>query len=79
MKTQILLTIEQKAHIPDLLDKVAGRAYTLTGVDDVTAELLPEQYCYPKVTGFIEWFEPANSTPADFVITQKVGNIALFE
>ena len=43
MKTQILLTIEQKAHIPDLLDKVAGRAYTLTGVDDVTAKLFYEE------------------------------------
>ena len=36
MKTQILLTIEHEAPIPDLLDKIAGRAYTLTGVDDVT-------------------------------------------
>ena len=79
MKTQILLTIDHKKPISDLLDKVAGRAYTLAGVDDVTAELLPEQYCYPKVTGFIEWFEPAKSTPADFVITQKIGHFAFFE
>ena len=43
MKTQILLTIEHKAPIPDMLDKIAGRAYTLTGVDDVAAANYPSE------------------------------------
>lgn len=38
MKTIITLTIEHKKPIPDLLDKVAGRVYTMAGGDgDVTA------------------------------------------
>ena len=36
MKTIIWMVIEHKQDVPDLLDKIAGRAYTLTGVDDVT-------------------------------------------
>jgi len=39
MKTVITLTIEHKSPIPDLLDKVAGRAYTIDGVGDVTASV----------------------------------------
>lgn len=37
MRTQILLTIESEKEVPDLLDKVAGRAYTIDGVRDVQA------------------------------------------
>ncbi len=37
MITTITLTIHHKKPIRDLADKVAGRAYTLAGVDDVTA------------------------------------------
>lgn len=40
MKTQILLTVEHSKEVPDLLDKVAGRVYTLDGVEDVTAKRL---------------------------------------
>lgn len=42
MKTQILLTIEHDKEVPDLLDKVAGRAYTIDGVEDVSAKPLIE-------------------------------------
>jgi hypothetical protein len=38
MQTIITLTIEHKKPILDLLDKVAGRVYTLDGVDDTTAD-----------------------------------------
>jgi len=37
METTITLTITHKKPISDLLDKVAGRTYTLDGVDDVSA------------------------------------------
>lgn len=40
MKTQILLTVEHSKEVPDLLDKVAGRAYSIDGVEDVTAKRL---------------------------------------
>ena len=39
MITTIVLRIEHKKPVPDLLDKIAGRAYTIDGVDDVTASL----------------------------------------
>lgn len=39
MRTTIVLTIEHDKPIADLLDKVAGRAYTISGVSDVTATL----------------------------------------
>lgn len=42
MKTQILLTVEHVKPVADLLDKVAGRAYTIDGVNDVTAELVAD-------------------------------------
>jgi hypothetical protein len=48
VKTQILLTIEHDKEVPDLLDKVAGRAYTLDGVKDVKAEL-PDLVSLPVV------------------------------
>jgi len=37
MITKITLTITHKKPIIDLLDKVAGRSYTISGVDDVSA------------------------------------------
>jgi hypothetical protein len=37
MITTVMLRIEHKKPVPDLLDKIAGRAYTIDGVDDVTA------------------------------------------
>lgn len=39
LTTQIILTIRHSKEIPDLLDKVAGRAYSMDGVEDVTAAL----------------------------------------
>ena len=38
MKTIIVLAITHTKEIPDLLDKVAGRAYTIDGVEDVEAK-----------------------------------------
>ena len=43
MITTIILRIEHKKPVPDLLDKIAGRAYTIDGVDDVTATLAGEE------------------------------------
>ena len=43
MITTIMLRIEHKKPVPDLLDKIAGRAYTIDGVDDVTASLAGEE------------------------------------
>ena len=42
--TYILLKIEHSASIPDLTDKVAGRAYTMDKIEDVTATLIDEAY-----------------------------------
>lgn len=39
MKTLILLEIESK-DVPDLLDKVTGRVYTLSGVEDVEGKIV---------------------------------------
>jgi hypothetical protein len=33
METIVILTITHKKHVPDLLDKIAGWAYTLVGGD----------------------------------------------
>lgn len=41
-KTVIVLEVLQSKDIPDILDKVAGRIYTLDGVEDVTAQLAGE-------------------------------------
>lgn len=40
--TTILLTISQSKPVADLPDKVAGRAYTIDGVEDVKAELVAD-------------------------------------
>lgn len=34
MKTYLILELQTSKDIPDLSDKVAGRAYTLDGVED---------------------------------------------
>lgn len=44
LETIITLTIRHKAPIADILDKVAGRIYTLTSGDgDVTAQIVLTQ------------------------------------
>lgn len=44
MKTIIILEVEHNEKTIDLLDKVAGRAYTIDGVSDVIATLqVPEK------------------------------------
>lgn len=80
MITTITLTITHKKPISDLLDKVAGRTYTLDGVDDVSAsveamvKLIPtaEELGMPQTTQVAldpqknEWL-PIESAPKDFV------------
>ena len=46
MITTIILRVETDKPVADLLDKIAGRAYTIDGVADVTASLFisPEQH-----------------------------------
>ena len=39
-RTYLLIEVEHKKDVADLTDKVAGRAYTLAGVENVTARLL---------------------------------------
>lgn len=43
MKTIITIEVTHDKPIADLIDKIAGRAYTLDGVKDVTAELVEEK------------------------------------
>jgi hypothetical protein len=43
MKTTVILTITHKKHVPDLLDKIAGRVYTLVGGDGNVTARLPTQ------------------------------------
>lgn len=38
MKTQILITIHHANEVPDLLDKVANRVYTIDGIEDVSVK-----------------------------------------
>lgn len=40
--TYIMLEIKHAKEIKDLTDLVAGRAYTLDGVEDVTATIVPQ-------------------------------------
>lgn len=45
IETKIILTIKHTRPIPDLCDLVAGRAYTLSHVEDVTAEVVEQAEC----------------------------------
>jgi hypothetical protein len=45
-RTYLLIEVEHKKEVPDLTDKVAGRAYTLAGVDGATAILLDSKDAY---------------------------------
>ncbi len=58
MQTTIALTIHHKKPIADLTDKVAGRSYTLAGVDDVNATIagwMPIESAPKDGTPFIAW------------------------
>lgn len=52
-KTYVLLEIEHRKPIPDLTDFVAGRAYTLDGVEGVEARILAGG----------EWLLPVRDVP----------------
>lgn len=52
--TYILLEVTHSKDIPDLLDKAAGRAYTLDGVQDVTAREV-KQDIYNKDSRYMLW------------------------
>jgi len=49
MKTVISIIITHRKPIPDLLDFVSGRAYTLDGVTDVSASLILEVQDPPRI------------------------------
>lgn len=42
-ETYILLKVSTSKNDPDLLDKIAGRAYTMDTVEDVIASLIEEK------------------------------------
>ena len=42
MKTIITIEVTHDKPVPDLIDKIAGRAYTIDGVKDVTATLVED-------------------------------------
>jgi len=45
-RTYLLIEVEHKKDVADLTDKVAGRAYTLAGVEGATAILLDSHRAY---------------------------------
>lgn len=45
-RVYLLVEVECNKDVPDLTDKVAGRAYTLDGVDGATAILLTTRDSY---------------------------------
>ncbi len=45
-RVYLLVEVECNKDVPDLTDKVAGRAYTLDGVDGATAILLSTKESY---------------------------------
>jgi hypothetical protein len=42
METYILLTITHKKPIPDLMNLVANRVYSMDGLSDVEAKIVPQ-------------------------------------
>ena len=45
-RTYVLLEVERSKDIPELTDKVAGRAYTIPGVENTAAILLDSREAY---------------------------------
>lgn len=45
-RVYLLVEVETEKEVPDLTDKVAGRAYTLSGVRGATAMLLDSAESY---------------------------------
>ena len=45
-RVYLLVEVEHSKEVPDLTDKVAGRAYTLAGVEGATAILLDSHRAY---------------------------------
>lgn len=60
IETKITLTIKHTRPLPDLCDLVAGRAYTLSHVEDVTAEVVPT-----KAVSVWQYFYRTHGCPAD--------------
>lgn len=58
IETKITLTIKHTRPLPDLCDLVAGRAYTLSHVEDVTAKVVDQTQGVP--IGFVS--APVEST-----------------
>lgn len=64
---KILLTIRHTEKATDLIDKAAGRVYTVDGVEDVTAELFVDvdvsRFENPSIRQRIRWlFNRGKST-----------------
>lgn len=55
IETKITLTIKHTRPLPDLCDLVAGRAYTLQHVEDVTAEVVEQDGAVPDDVGQLEY------------------------
>lgn len=53
-RTYVLLEVEHKKDVPDLTDKVAGRAYTLDNVEGATAILLDSREAYLMASAQME-------------------------
>lgn len=52
MKTTVVIEVEHSADIPDLADKIAGRAYTLQGVRNATGWVHDEAVADLQRAGF---------------------------
>lgn len=72
MKTKIILTITHKNPIPDLIDKVANRVWSLQGVDDADAALddfvkfLDEEPKLEQPPEPLQWCERCGEGVTDF-------------
>ena len=53
-RTYLLVEVEHKKDVPNLTDKVAGRAYTLPNVDGATAILLDSADAYRLAKAQVE-------------------------
>ena len=53
-KTYLLVEVERSKDVPDLTDHVAGRAYTIPGVENATAVLLSTHEAYKLARAQLE-------------------------
>lgn len=53
-RVYLLVEVECRKDVPDLTDKVAGRAYTLPGIEGATAILLDSQQAFKLASAQME-------------------------